>query len=115
MAQSKAEMRIQQFASWLDAHPEADAAARRAKVHAALEFVGATYRPQTLTCPTLLVCIGARRKQLFDPERGLERLLQNCESVIVDYSHHAIFHERINDTAAAIQRFLDRVAPLTAT
>jgi thioesterase domain-containing protein/acyl carrier protein len=115
MAQSKAEMRIQQFASWFEENPAADAAARRAKLHAALEFVGATYRPQTLTCPALLMCIGARRERLFDPERGLERLLQDCESVTVDCSHHALFHERINDTAAVIQRFLDRVSPLAAT
>jgi thioesterase domain-containing protein/acyl carrier protein len=115
MSRSKAEKQIQEFVRWFDENPDADADARRKRVHAALEYVGATSLPQRLNCPTLLLCTTARRARLFDAEFGLTRLLDDCEPVVVHSSHKAIFHERISDTAAVIQRFLDRVHPLAGT
>jgi thioesterase domain-containing protein/acyl carrier protein len=86
-------------------------AGRRATVEKAMRAAAAFYLPHAYAGETLLIHTSQRRRGLLDAQRGYPRLLPNLETREVDSRHGDIFKEHMPEVIAAIDAFLDRVAP----
>jgi len=91
-----------------------DSEGRRYAVRAAFSAALGAHVPSPCAVEALLVHTPERRAPLLDPKRGIPRLLPRLETVEVAAEHAALFAPRRAEVAAAVSRFLDRVAPLPA-
>jgi thioesterase domain-containing protein/acyl carrier protein len=95
------------------ANPGMDSEQRRRIVEEALFAAVGSYLPEPYLGATLLVYSRGGETKFMNPKLGFPRFLPNLETAGVDEADHdALFSTRIEETAAHINRFLDRVAPI---
>lgn len=98
--------------AWLDSHPEAPLQARRAAFDILMKAIVASYTPQPISCPTLLICRRMRTHVTLNPRNGYQTMLANVRVVIAEGTHREVLGERLGDSVPEIRAFLDRVAPI---
>jgi thioesterase domain-containing protein/acyl carrier protein len=86
--------------------------ARRKQLHNFMYGVVAAYKPAPFNGPVLMGHIPAHRQVLLDPTNGYKALLPNMKSVEIPGVHHDVFDAQAGTFAAAIEEFLDSVAPI---
>jgi thioesterase domain-containing protein len=85
---------------------------RRKLVEESLLGALGAYLPTPYPKSALLICTTGTGPQLLDPQRGFPRLIKNLDKAVFDTTHMALFSTEIKDVGAAINTYLDRVAPL---
>jgi thioesterase domain-containing protein len=94
------------------ANPDMTSEQRRRIVEEALFAAVGSYLPEPYPGETLLVYGRGGETKFMNPKLGFPRFLPNLETAGVDEADHdALFSTRIEETAAHINRFLDRIAP----
>jgi pimeloyl-ACP methyl ester carboxylesterase len=106
-AQAAARTIVEQFA----AVAAPSGAERRKLVTTHLHAAVGGYVPRRYAGRVLLICTERSAKVLLDPAAGFPKVATELESVSIGDDHDALFTTRVGDVAAAVNRFLDRVAP----